>query len=232
VRPEGLGKFKNSSPHRESNPRPSGLEHSALSTTLPRASLVICIQGNNRRPFTSSLWVIWIWMRVVSSNFPVRTQMAVLRPKTENKDARVICVKEIRCFYADRRERSKSMKGINGKESGGKGWTKEIISVELQRTSPLAQTHFRKTETTRNHPHQSVLITPTKVKTLHKQQTSHIQNNTQSNLDLRNTTLGYGFHFQHRLSRTFPNERFEHDSGHTSVCTEYGYPKGSPNTKS
>jgi hypothetical protein len=27
VRPEGLGKFKNS-PHRESNPRPSGLQHS------------------------------------------------------------------------------------------------------------------------------------------------------------------------------------------------------------
>jgi hypothetical protein len=36
VRPERLGKFKNS-PNRESNPRPSGLEHSALTTTLPRA---------------------------------------------------------------------------------------------------------------------------------------------------------------------------------------------------
>jgi hypothetical protein len=35
VRPEGLGKFKNS-PHRVSNPRPSGLLHSALTTTLPR----------------------------------------------------------------------------------------------------------------------------------------------------------------------------------------------------
>jgi hypothetical protein len=30
----------------------------------------------------------------------------------------------------------------------------------------LAQTHFRKTETTRNHPHQNVLVTRTKVKTL------------------------------------------------------------------
>jgi hypothetical protein len=36
VQPEGLGTFKNS-PHRESNPRPSGLYHSALTTTLPRA---------------------------------------------------------------------------------------------------------------------------------------------------------------------------------------------------
>jgi hypothetical protein len=35
VQPDGLGKFKNS-PHRESNPRPSGLWHSALTTTLPR----------------------------------------------------------------------------------------------------------------------------------------------------------------------------------------------------
>jgi hypothetical protein len=38
----------------------------------------------------------------------------------------------------------------------------------------LAQTHFRKTETTRNRPHQNVLVTRTKVKTLYKQQTSHI----------------------------------------------------------
>jgi hypothetical protein len=36
VQPEGLGKFKNS-PHRVSNPRPSGLKHNALTTTLPRA---------------------------------------------------------------------------------------------------------------------------------------------------------------------------------------------------
>jgi hypothetical protein len=28
--------------------------------------------------------------------------------------------------------------------------------------------------------------------------------NVQTNLDLRNTTVGYGFHFQHRNSRTFP----------------------------
>jgi hypothetical protein len=35
VWPEGLGKFKNS-PHQVSNPLPSGLYHSALTTTLPR----------------------------------------------------------------------------------------------------------------------------------------------------------------------------------------------------
>jgi hypothetical protein len=62
--------------------------------------------------------------------------------------------------------------------------------------------------------------------------TSHTWNNTQTNLDLRNATLGYGFHFQHINSRTFPIERFEHDSGRTLVYTKYGYPKRSPNTTS
>jgi hypothetical protein len=36
VRPEGLGDLKNL-PHRDLNPQPSGLQHSALTTTLPRA---------------------------------------------------------------------------------------------------------------------------------------------------------------------------------------------------
>jgi hypothetical protein len=36
VRPEGLGKFNKKSPHRVSKPRPSGLYHSALTTTIPR----------------------------------------------------------------------------------------------------------------------------------------------------------------------------------------------------
>jgi hypothetical protein len=81
----------------------------------------------------------------------------------------------------------------------------------------LAQTHFRKTETTRNHRHQNVLVTRTKVKTLYKQQTSHIKNNTQTKLDLRNITLRYGLHFQHRNSRMFPIESLAHDSGRTFV---------------
>jgi hypothetical protein len=99
-------------------------------------------------------------------------------------------------------------------------------------TGDLPQIHFRKTETTRNHPHQNVLVTRTQVKTLYNQQTSHIWNNTETNLDLRNTTLGYGFHFQHRNSRTFPIESLANDSGRTLVCTKYGYTKGSPNTNS
>jgi hypothetical protein len=70
------------------------------------------------------------------------------------------------------------------------------------------------------------LITRTQVKTLHKQQTAHIQNNTQTNLDLRNTTLGYSLHFQYSNSRLLPIKIFAHDSGHTLVCTEYGYLKG------
>jgi hypothetical protein len=108
---------------------------------------------------------------------------------------------------------------------------------QLCRTTPsqeahLTQTHFRKTERTRNHPHQNVLVTRTQIKTLYKQQTPHLQNYTQTNLDLRNTTLGYGFHFQHRNFGSFPVEDLAHDSGRTLVRAEYGYPKGSPNTNS
>jgi hypothetical protein len=91
---------------------------------------------------------------------------------------------------------------------------------------------FLKMERARNHPHQNVLVTRTKVKTLYKQQTSHIWNNIPTYLDSRNTTLGYGFHFQHRNSRTFTIVSLVHDSGRIVVCAEYGYPKGSPNTNS
>jgi hypothetical protein len=42
VWPERLGKFKNS-PNQVSNPRPSGLLHSALATTLPCAPSVAAI---------------------------------------------------------------------------------------------------------------------------------------------------------------------------------------------
>jgi hypothetical protein len=65
-----------------------------------------------------------------------------------------------------------------------------------------------------------------------EQQTSLIQSNTQTNLDLRNTTLGYGFRIQHRNFGTFPVEDFAHDNGRNVVCAEYGYPKGSPNANS
>jgi hypothetical protein len=95
----------------------------------------------------------------------------------------------------------------------------------------LAQTHFHKTETTNKYPHQNhqnILVTRTQVKTLHKQQT----NNTQTNLDLRKTTLGYGFHFQHRNPRMLQIESFAQVSRRTLVCAEYGYPKGSLITNS
>jgi hypothetical protein len=44
VWPERLGKFKNL-PHRVSNPRPFCLQHSALTTTLPRAPLSLVGKG-------------------------------------------------------------------------------------------------------------------------------------------------------------------------------------------
>jgi hypothetical protein len=55
---------------------------------------------------------------------------------------------------------------------------------------------------------------------------------TQTNLDIRNRTLEYGFHFQHRKSRMLPIESLVHDSGRTLVRAEYGYPKESPNANS
>jgi hypothetical protein len=87
-------------------------------------------------------------------------------------------------------------------------------SSQVSRTTPwqethLAQANFRKTETTRTHPHQNVLVTREQVKTLYKQQTSLIQSNTQANLDLRNTTLGYGFHIQHRNFGTFQSKTLD-----------------------
>jgi hypothetical protein len=53
VRPEGLGQFKKNPPHRDLNPRPSGLKHTALTTTLPRAPFqfsLICNTGADNSP--------------------------------------------------------------------------------------------------------------------------------------------------------------------------------------
>jgi hypothetical protein len=41
VRPEGLGQYKKNPPHWDLNPRPSGLQHSALTTTLPHAPALL-----------------------------------------------------------------------------------------------------------------------------------------------------------------------------------------------
>jgi hypothetical protein len=101
------------------------------------------------------------------------------------------------------------------------------LTGDLPRTKTFSQSGK-----TRNHRHQNVLATRMYVKILYKLQTSHRQNNIRTNLDLRNTTLGYGFHFQQRNSRTFPIESLAHDSGRNLVRAEYGYPKGSPDTNS
>jgi hypothetical protein len=39
-------------------------------------------------------------------------------------------------------------------------------------------------------------------------------------------------YFQNKNSRTFPIESFPHDSGSALVRSEYGFPKGFPNTNS
>jgi hypothetical protein len=62
----------------------------------------------------------------------------------------------------------------------------------------------------------------------YKQQTLHLQNYTQTNLDLRNTTLGNGIHVQHRNTRRLTVEGSAHDNGRTMVCAEYSNTEGSP----
>jgi hypothetical protein len=58
----------------------------------------------------------------------------------------------------------------------------KYLGLHLDRRLNLAQTHIHKTEATGNDAHQNALATRTEVKTLHKQQNSHIQSNTQTNL--------------------------------------------------
>jgi hypothetical protein len=67
-----------------------------------------------------------------------------------------------------------------------------------------AQIHIHKTEATGNDAHQNVLATWMEVKTLYKQKYSHMQSNTETNQDLWNITVGYGFHFRPRNPRMFP----------------------------
>jgi hypothetical protein len=95
----------------------------------------------------------------------------------------------------------------------------------------LAQTHFRKTE-------KRLEITLTKcIGYLDASQNSPQATNSSyikqisPNLDLQNATQWYSFHFERRHSRTFPIESLDNDSGHTLVRVEYGYPKGSPDSK-
>jgi hypothetical protein len=87
----------------------------------------------------------------------------------------------------------------------------QVSRVAPPQETYLAQTHLHKTEATGNDAHQNVLATWTEVKTLQEQQNSHILRNTQTNMDLRNTTLEYGFHCKHRNPISFRTERFAHD---------------------
>jgi hypothetical protein len=50
----------------------------------------------------------------------------------------------------------------------------KYLRLHLDRRLTWHKHIFAKRKKTRNHPNQNVLVTPTKVKTLHKQQTSHI----------------------------------------------------------
>jgi hypothetical protein len=68
-----------------------------------------------------------------------------------------------------------------------------------------------------------------------KLSTSHkciIQSNTETNLDIENTILGYSFHIQHGNLITLPTESLAHDNERILVYAEYDYPKVSPNTYS
>jgi hypothetical protein len=80
----------------------------------------------------------------------------------------------------------------------------QVSVVAPRQETYLAQTHIHKTEATGNDAHQNAVATWTEVKTLHKQQNPHIKCNTQTNLDLSNTTVGYGFHFKHTYPTMLP----------------------------
>jgi hypothetical protein len=83
-----------------------------------------------------------------------------------------------------------------------------------------------------NHPRQNVLVTRPQVETLHKQQTSPVLNNTQSNLHFAKQLWGTASTSNIDKALTFRIEDLAQDSGHILVRAECGYSKGSPNTNS
>jgi hypothetical protein len=63
---------------------------------------------------------------------------------------------------------------------------------------------------------------------LPQQQNLPLQNHPETDLDLWNLTLGYGFHIQRRNPGTFPIESPTSDRGRTMVCAEHCYLMRSP----
>jgi hypothetical protein len=110
------------------------------------------------------------------------------------------------------------------------------ISCQVSWATPwretyLAQTHFHKTATTKNHPHQNVLVTQMQVKTLQATNFSYIKHYSNQS-GLYEIQLWSTASTSNRNSRTFPIKSFAPDSEHILVRADYGYPKGSPNTNS
>jgi hypothetical protein len=97
---------------------------------------------------------------------------------------------------------------------------RQVSRVAFRQETYLAQTYIHKTEATGNDAHEDALATWTEVKTLHKQQNSDIQSNAQTNLNLWNTTVWYGFYFKHRQIL----ERFQSKVLHTTVDAPWYMP--------
>jgi hypothetical protein len=76
----------------------------------------------------------------------------------------------------------------------------------------------------------AVHIFTTQVTALPQQQNPSLQNHPETDLDLRNPTLWYGFHIQRRNPGTFPIESPTSDRGRTTICAEHYYPTRSPHT--
>jgi hypothetical protein len=75
--------------------------------------------------------------------------------------------------------------------------------LHFDRRLCLEQKHIRKTEVTGNNDHQNGLVNLTQVKTPYKQKTLIY---SVTNVDLRNTTLRYGFRFTPQILERFQSK--------------------------
>jgi hypothetical protein len=102
----------------------------------------------------------------------------------------------------------------------------KYLGLHLDRRFTWHKKHFRKTEATRNHPHQNILVTRTRVKTLYKQQTSHILYKR-----ILNPVRTYGIQLLD-TSCTWNVDVLELFQWKALRTIVYGYRKGSSNTNS